>query len=63
MNKSILSLIMVGIALAILHVPHAMLTLGIIACLVAATVQLFWAVLQSFSQPAVRSQPSAVRVN
>ncbi len=62
MNKSILSLIILGIALAFLHVPHAMITVGIIGCLVAAAVRLSWAVLQSFSQPSARSQPSTVRI-
>lgn len=53
MDKSILSLIFIGIALAVLHVPHTLLTVGIIGCLVIATIKLFWTVLETFSAPSV----------
>ncbi|NJM96805.1 MAG: hypothetical protein HC800_06085 [Phormidesmis sp. RL_2_1] len=56
MNKSILFLTILGIALAILHSPHGVLTLGIISCLVIAAIKLFWSVLQAFAQPRQRSK-------
>ncbi|MGB3292640.1 MAG: hypothetical protein WBB01_06630 [Phormidesmis sp.] len=51
MDKSILSLIVIGIALAFLHVPHTVLTLGIIGFLAIAAIKLFWTVLEIFSTP------------
>lgn len=54
MDKSILSLVVIGIILAVLHVPDVLLTLGIIGCLAIATIKLFWTVLETFSAPSVR---------
>ena len=51
MNKSILFLIVLGVALAVLHSPHGVLTVGIIGLLVTGVVNLFWSILESFSQP------------
>lgn len=51
MDKSIFSLIVIGIILAVLHVPHTLLTLGVIGCLAIATIKLFWTVLETFSSP------------
>jgi hypothetical protein len=64
MNKSILSLIIFGVALAVVCMPDAMLTVGIILGLAIATIQLSWQILQAFSsasehrlRPPVRSTP------
>jgi len=51
MNKNILFLIVLGIALAVLHSPHGVLAVGIIGLLVAGVVKLFWSILESFSRP------------
>lgn len=51
MDKSILSLIIVGIALAVLHVPHILLPLGIIGFLAIAAIKLSWTILETFSAP------------
>ncbi|MEL6900079.1 MAG: hypothetical protein AAFP07_03935 [Cyanobacteria bacterium J06606_4] len=61
MDKSILCLALLGVALAILHVPSVMLTLAIIFGLLSLSIKLFWSMLQSFSasQPAASSRPSA----
>lgn len=50
MNKSILSLIAIGIALSILHVPEVMITVGIISCLAILSIRLCWSVLQPYSE-------------
>ncbi len=65
MNKSILSLIAVGIALSILHVPEIMVTVGIIGGLAILAIKLCWSVLQSYSQPSQaqeQAQEQAQRV-
>jgi hypothetical protein len=51
MNRNILLLMMIGVALAIFHVPELTLTLGIIGGLAIATIRLFWIVLRAFSAP------------
>lgn len=51
MNMTILCLVLAVLALAILHVPSVMLTLGIVACLVGFSIKLSWAVLETFSSP------------
>ncbi|MEL6780540.1 MAG: hypothetical protein AAFO06_25215 [Cyanobacteria bacterium J06597_16] len=51
MNKRILALILFGVALAMMHMPEVMITVGIITGLVMVTTKLFWSVLQSFSGP------------
>ncbi|MEL6468458.1 MAG: hypothetical protein AAFQ74_01915 [Cyanobacteria bacterium J06623_4] len=60
MDKSILCLAVLGVALAILHVPSVMLTLAIIFGLLSLSIKLFWSMLQSFSasQSADPSEPS-----
>jgi hypothetical protein len=64
MNKSILSLIIFGVALAVVCMPDAMLTVGIILGLAIATIQLSWHILQAFSSasehrllPPLRNRP------
>ncbi|MEM8505324.1 MAG: hypothetical protein AAF716_19490 [Cyanobacteria bacterium P01_D01_bin.1] len=59
MNKSILFLIITGVALAILHSPHGVLTVGIIGLLVTWVVKLFWSVLKSFAQPSQTASSAA----
>ncbi len=49
MDKTILFLIVFGIALAVVCEPNMMFTLGIIGCLVIAFVKLSWQVLEVFS--------------
>lgn len=49
MNKSILSLILVGLVLGMVHTPDVLLALVIIAGLVTLSVKLFWGVMQAFS--------------
>ncbi len=61
MNKTIFSLLAIGIALAMLHVSSVLMPLIIIGGLAIATIRLFWMVLQAFSTPAPR--PCAVRNN
>ena len=51
MNRTILALLLLGLALAILHAPSFMLHLSIIAGLLTLTVKVFWATIQVFSQP------------
>jgi hypothetical protein len=55
MNKNILLLMMLGVALAIFHVPELTLTLGVISGLVIAAIRLFWLLLQAFSAPKARA--------
>jgi hypothetical protein len=55
MNKNILLLVIIGVALAILHVPEVTLTLALIAGLAIAAIRLSWIVLQAFSTPAAHS--------
>ena len=54
MDKSILSLILIGIALAVVHIPSMTITLGIIAVLVIAAIKLFWSILEPYSQPSAQ---------
>ena len=54
MDKSILSLILIGIALAVVHIPSMTITLGIITLLVIAAIKLFWLILEPYSQPAAQ---------
>lgn len=49
MNKSILSLIIIGIALGMVHTPNVLLALVMIAGLVTLSVKLFWGIMQAFS--------------
>lgn len=56
MNKTIFCLIAFGIGLSLLHVPSVIIPIGIIACLSILTIRLFWSVLQSFSQPTIKSR-------
>ncbi|KPQ36947.1 MAG: hypothetical protein HLUCCA11_03260 [Phormidesmis priestleyi Ana] len=52
MDKSILSLIILGIALAIVHVPHMSIMVGIIVFLLIVTTKLLWGALTSYSSSA-----------
>lgn len=54
MDKSILSLILIGIALAVVHIPSMTIMLGIITFLVIAAIKLFWSILEPYSQPAAQ---------
>ena len=63
MDKSILSLIILGIALAVLHVPHTVLTLGIIGFLLIAAIKLSWLVMESLSGSEERSQKSTLTLS
>ncbi len=56
MDKSILSLIIAGVALVMVHVPHVGLTLGIIGGLSIVAIKLIWMVIQEFSQSTPQSQ-------
>jgi len=59
MNKTILCLLLLGVGLAILHVPEAVIHVGVISGLLVLTIKLFWAMIQSFSsQGNVRSGSS-----
>ncbi|MEL6552199.1 MAG: hypothetical protein AAFQ63_01865 [Cyanobacteria bacterium J06621_11] len=58
MNKSILLLSLLGIALAILHIPAVMMPLAIIATLVFLTIKVFWSTMNVFSE-SNRSTPNA----
>lgn len=51
MNKSILCLALFGLALAIVHMPGVMLTLGVITGLILLAVRLLWLVLEPLSGP------------
>lgn len=58
MNKSILLLIMIGVVLAVVHVPEFVITVGLIAFLAIAAIKLLWAMLTPFSHPSRRkTQP------
>ena len=58
MNKSILLLSLVGIALAILHIPDVMMPLALISVLVFLAVKFFWSAMNVFSGEN-RSTPNA----
>ncbi|MEM9088446.1 MAG: hypothetical protein AAGC93_06845 [Cyanobacteria bacterium P01_F01_bin.53] len=49
MNKSILSLVILGLFLAVLHAPNVVLALAMIMGLVTLAVKLIWSVMQAFS--------------
>lgn len=49
MNKSILSLIILGLVLGMVHTPNVLLALVMIAGLVILSVKLFWGIMQAFS--------------
>lgn len=49
MDKTILSLLVLGAILAMLHVPATMVHLAIITTLLLATVKLLWSVIERFS--------------
>ncbi len=49
MDKSILSLILIGIALAVVHIPSTTITLGVIMILVIAATKLLWSILEPYS--------------
>lgn len=57
MDKTIFSLLIIGIALATLHVSSVLVPLLIIGGLAIATIKLFWKVLQAFSTPTARPCP------
>ena len=59
MDKSILLLIAAGIALAFLHMPEVTVHLGIITCLVMASIRVAWMLVQAFAQPF--TQPTVQR--
>ena len=63
MDKSILFLIILGIALAFLHVPHTVLTLGIIGFLLIATIKLSWLMMEALSGSEERSQKSTLTLS
>ncbi len=56
MDKSILFLMMIGMVLVIVHVPHVVMTLGIISGLSVVSIKLIWMVMQGFSQSSPPSQ-------
>lgn len=56
MTNNILFLILIGIALAILHIPSIMITLIIIGGLSFLSIMLFWRVLMLFSSSAPASK-------
>ncbi|MGB3572552.1 MAG: hypothetical protein WA783_16490 [Phormidesmis sp.] len=56
MTNNILFLILIGIALAILHIPSIMITLIIIGGLSCLSIMLFWRVLLMFSSSAPASK-------
>ncbi len=55
MNK-IICLILFGAALALVHMPGIVLTIGTIACLVTVSVKLFWLLMEAFSDSSIRYQ-------
>ena len=58
MNMSILLLSLVGMALAILHIPDVMMPLALISVLVFLAVKFFWSAISAFSEDN-RSTPNA----
>lgn len=63
MNKTILCLVLLGLGLAILHVPSVAIHLGIIAGLLIVTIKFFWAMMQSFSSQNVSAQRVSSRTS
>ena len=61
MDKTILSLLFVGIVLALLHVSSVLVPLIVIGGLAIVAIRLFWMVLQAFS--ATTARPCPVRNN
>ncbi|MGC1308691.1 MAG: hypothetical protein WA885_15810 [Phormidesmis sp.] len=61
MDKSILLLIASGVIVAVLHMPTVVITFGIIAALVMASIKVCWTIVQSFSQPVEPRRPLPVR--
>ena len=57
MDKTILFLLVVGIALALLHVPSVLVPLIVIGGSAIAAIKLFWTILQAFSTPTTRPCP------
>ena len=49
MDKTIASLLVVGLVLAVLHVPTTVIHLAIIVSLLMVTIKLLWAILQRFA--------------
>ena len=62
MDKSILSLVILGVVLAVVHVPSVVITVGIITLLVMVTTKLLWAVLQAYSPTTQKSSFATQRV-
>jgi len=60
MTHTILLLIVAGIALAVLHIPSVVITLGIIGGLSFFTIKIFWRTMQLFSSSA-KNEPVPVR--
>jgi len=52
MTNNILLLVLAGLALAVLHIPSVVITLGIIGTLVFFTIKLCWHTMQLFSSSA-----------
>lgn len=52
MTNHILLLILVGLALAVLHIPSVIITLVIIGTLSFFTIKMFWHTMQLFSSSA-----------
>jgi hypothetical protein len=55
MNRNILFLVIVAIALAVVRAPGMMLTLGASLGLAIAAIRLFWSMLEAFSKPSATS--------
>ena len=50
MNKTILTLSILGATLLILKMPHTLMGLGFIVLVEVATINVFWRILQVFSR-------------
>lgn len=60
MTNHILFLIVAGIALAVLHIPSVVITLGVIGGLSFFAIKFFWRTMQLFSSSANQA-PVTVR--
>ncbi|MEL6489484.1 MAG: hypothetical protein AAFQ95_05925 [Cyanobacteria bacterium J06621_3] len=56
MTKHILLLVLIGLALAVFHIPSVIVPVAAIATLSFFTIKLFWRMMQSFSSSAQPSQ-------
>ena len=61
MDRSILLLIVAGIALAFLHTPETTTIFAIIAALVMGSIRICWMLIQAFSQSAVQPRTAPVQ--